>query len=157
MPYCKNCSEMASKFSRSQSDCETCWNKSDPWKIQSTSKPTGLKGATANSMVAEIPGGPTSSPQWVRAKFKPRWGFHGLNLFRNVPPMLDWIGIVGIWRPGQHLELLRTFIGAFLSSSCSVAGRIVQLEAYLVSQQYLGGWCASTASRPKTQSFQALL
>lgn len=36
------------------------------------------------------------------------WGPHGLDLFLHVSQMLNWIGMWGIWRPGQHLELFVT-------------------------------------------------
>lgn len=39
--------------------------------------------------------------------------------------MLDCIGILGIWRPGWHLELFAMFLGSFLSSFLNVAGRII--------------------------------
>ena len=38
-----------------------------------------------------------------------RWGLHRSALLRDVPWILDWIGIWGIWRPGQRLELMRGY------------------------------------------------
>ena len=51
------------------------------------------------------PRGPVSMPYWVRAKFHLWWGFHGWDLVRHDPQMLDQIGIWGTWRPGPCLEL----------------------------------------------------
>ena len=40
-----------------------------------------------------------------------RWGLHGSDLFvQQIPQMLDWIEIWGIWRPSQHLELVVLFL-----------------------------------------------
>lgn len=49
-------------------------------------------------------------------------GIHTSGLFFHIPWILDWIGILGVWRPGQSLGLvLKLFQGSF----CSVDGHIV--------------------------------
>lgn len=40
----------------------------------------------------------------------------------GLVPMLNWIGIWGIWKPGRGLELLVMVFGPVLSSFCAVAG-----------------------------------
>lgn len=49
-------------------------------------------------------------------------GIRTSGLFFHIPWILDWIGILGVWRPGQSLGLiLKPFQGSF----CSVDGHIV--------------------------------
>lgn len=52
---------------------------------------------------------------------------HGSDLFQPVLGMLNRIGIWGIQKPGQHLEVFATFLSSFLSCFSTVAGHIVLL------------------------------
>ena len=60
-----------------------------------------------------------------------RWGLHRSALFSDVPWILDWIGIWGIWRPGQCLELAR---------------------GYTWSAMVLGGLCVSSVIHMSTRT-----
>ena len=71
-------------------------------------------------------------------------GPHGLGLYRQIPQMLNWIGLWGIWRPGQCLELFVSFLWPFLSSFCSVADMLLSWWGCLLGLQHcLGVWCKS--------------
>ena len=71
-------------------------------------------------------------------------------LFQHVPQMLNPIGILGICRPGQLLQLSIMFLKPFPNNVCSVAGRIILLkEAFALRgapgpRQCLGKWDVST-------------
>lgn len=40
-----------------------------------------------------------------------RWGLHKSILFaQHIPPVLDWIEILGMWKPSQHIELFVMFL-----------------------------------------------
>ena len=47
-------------------------------------------------------------------------GDDGSDLIRHVPQMIDWIRILGIWRPGWWLQLFATLRGSFPGSLCGV-------------------------------------
>jgi len=49
-------------------------------------------------------------------------------LVHHIPQMLNWIEILVIWRPEQHLELFIMFLKPFLNNVCSVAGCILLLK-----------------------------
>lgn len=65
---------------------------------------------------------PRSLCPWLeRSDYRPQLDVLSSELFQEVPLMVNQIRVWGIWKQGQHLELLVKIFGPHLSSSCSVA------------------------------------
>ena len=62
---------------------------------------------------------------WPLIEFSTMLTCHGSDLLQRTPQMIDLLGIWGIWRPDQHLELFVTFLWLFPCMFCGVWGRIL--------------------------------
>lgn len=52
-----------------------------------------------------------------------RWRFHGSDLFlQHILQVLDWIEILGIWRPCEHLKLIVVLLFAFWCPAVDTLG-----------------------------------
>ena len=86
-----------------------------------------------------------------------KWGLPGFAFFWHIPWMLNQTGILGIFRPDQHLELFVVFSRSFQSIFCGVWQNIILLvrvtnirecrqDVLNLNDLGLGGRCTSSGT-----------
>lgn len=88
---------------------------------------------------------------WPLIEFSTMLTCHGSDLLQRTPQMIDLLGIWGIWRPDQHLELFVTFLWLFPCRFCGVWGRIlVSGEEHCIGYSVHNVvWMGDVVPRPK--------